>query len=82
MSAAPAYDRTAELRALDATLASVRGLVASGTTHVPRIFHLPDPDTEEQQQLRAEEQQPSPAATARRWRTPSAVPRRSGGSSR
>ncbi|CAN6275304.1 unnamed protein product [Urochloa humidicola] len=57
MSAAPAYDRTAELRALDATLAGVRGLVASGTKRVPRIFHLPDP---EEQQIRAQEQ-PSPA---------------------
>ena len=40
-----AYDRAAELRALDATLAGVRGLVASGVTHVPRIFRrLPDED--------------------------------------
>ncbi|KAM3335452.1 hypothetical protein ACQJBY_029748 [Aegilops geniculata] len=37
-----AYDRAAELRALDATLAGVRGLVASGATHVPRIFRVPD----------------------------------------
>ncbi|GJN12142.1 hypothetical protein PR202_ga30396 [Eleusine coracana subsp. coracana] len=41
-----AYDRAAELHALDATLAGVRGLVASGATHVPRIFHLPDPPQE------------------------------------
>ncbi|XP_047091575.1 1-aminocyclopropane-1-carboxylate oxidase homolog 1-like isoform X2 [Lolium rigidum] len=37
-----AYDRAAELRALDATFSGVRGLVASGVTHVPRIFRLPD----------------------------------------
>jgi len=44
MSVAPANDdRTAELHALDATLAGVRGLVASGATHVPHIFRLPDP---------------------------------------
>uniref|UniRef100_A0ACD5UX07 Uncharacterized protein n=1 Tax=Avena sativa TaxID=4498 RepID=A0ACD5UX07_AVESA len=36
-----AYDRAAELRALDATFAGVRGLVASGVTHVPRIFRVP-----------------------------------------
>ncbi|TVT98370.1 hypothetical protein EJB05_56328 [Eragrostis curvula] len=40
------YDRGAELRALDATLAGVRGLVASGATHVPRILRVPDPDQE------------------------------------
>jgi hypothetical protein len=44
MSVAPTYDRTAELRALDATLAGVRGLVASGAAYVPRIFRLPDPE--------------------------------------
>ncbi|XP_062225243.1 1-aminocyclopropane-1-carboxylate oxidase homolog 1-like [Phragmites australis] len=44
MSATPAYDRAAELRALDATLAGVRGLVASGTAHVPRIFRVPGPE--------------------------------------
>ncbi|KAM3354261.1 hypothetical protein ACQJBY_025116 [Aegilops geniculata] len=38
-----AYDRVAELRALDATLSGVRGLVASGATHVPRIFRVPEP---------------------------------------
>ncbi|TVT98368.1 hypothetical protein EJB05_47453 [Eragrostis curvula] len=43
-AAATGYDRAAELCALDATLAGVRGLVASGATHVPRIFHVPDPD--------------------------------------
>lgn len=37
-----AYDRAAELRALDATFAGVRGLVASGITHVPRIFRVPE----------------------------------------
>ncbi|CAM0877213.1 unnamed protein product [Alopecurus aequalis] len=38
-----AYDRAAELRALDATFSGVRGLVAAGVTHVPRIFRLPGP---------------------------------------
>uniref|UniRef100_A0ACD5UFK5 Uncharacterized protein n=1 Tax=Avena sativa TaxID=4498 RepID=A0ACD5UFK5_AVESA len=37
-----AYDRAAELRALDATFSGVRGLVASGITHLPRIFRLPE----------------------------------------
>jgi hypothetical protein len=50
MSATPAtYDRAAELRALDATLAGGRGLVASGAMHVPRIFRVPGP----QEKLRA-----------------------------
>ncbi|CAO2034094.1 unnamed protein product [Urochloa humidicola] len=48
MSSAPAagaaYDRVAELRALDATLAGVRGLVASGATRVPRLFRAADPE--------------------------------------
>jgi hypothetical protein len=43
MSSDPApYDRLAELRALDATFAGVRGLVASGATRVPRIFRVTD----------------------------------------
>ncbi|CAM0908224.1 unnamed protein product [Alopecurus aequalis] len=41
-----AYDRAAELRALDATYAGVHGLVASGVTHVPRIFRVPNPEPE------------------------------------
>ncbi|XP_044446389.1 1-aminocyclopropane-1-carboxylate oxidase homolog 2, partial [Triticum aestivum] len=36
------YDRTADLRALDATCSGVRGLVASGVTHLPRIFRVSD----------------------------------------
>ncbi|CAN6270763.1 unnamed protein product [Urochloa humidicola] len=44
-AAATPYDRQAELRALDATKAGVQGLVASGTTTVSRIFHVPDPKT-------------------------------------
>jgi hypothetical protein len=44
MSVAPSYDRTDELRALDATLAGVRGLVASGAKQVPRIFRVPYPE--------------------------------------
>ncbi|KAL5214671.1 hypothetical protein ABZP36_003823 [Zizania latifolia] len=40
-AAAADYDRTAELRALDATLSGARGLVASGVTHLPRIFRVP-----------------------------------------
>ncbi|XP_025825135.1 1-aminocyclopropane-1-carboxylate oxidase homolog 1-like [Panicum hallii] len=56
MSVTPAYDDcTAELRELDATLASVRAIVASGATHVPRIFRLRNPE----QQLRAQEHPPS-----------------------
>lgn len=56
MFVTPAYDdRTAELRELDATLAGVRGIVASGATHVPRIFRLRNPE----QQLRAQEHPPS-----------------------
>ncbi|RLM74369.1 hypothetical protein C2845_PM15G02710 [Panicum miliaceum] len=43
-SPAAAYDRVAELRALDATFAGVRGLVASGAARVPRIFRVPDPE--------------------------------------
>uniref|UniRef100_A0A0E0KMX2 Fe2OG dioxygenase domain-containing protein n=1 Tax=Oryza punctata TaxID=4537 RepID=A0A0E0KMX2_ORYPU len=43
-AAAAAYDREAELRALDATLSGVHGLVASGVTAVPRIFRVPDPE--------------------------------------
>ncbi|XP_072958312.1 1-aminocyclopropane-1-carboxylate oxidase homolog 1-like [Typha angustifolia] len=35
------YDRTADLRALDATRAGVRGLVAAGIAELPRIFLLP-----------------------------------------
>lgn len=42
-SAAAPYDRQAELRALDATKAGVRGVVASGATIVPRIFRVPSP---------------------------------------
>ncbi|EES11867.1 hypothetical protein BDA96_06G031300 [Sorghum bicolor] len=43
-STAAAYDRLVELRALDATMAGVRGLVASGVTRVPRIFRAPEPE--------------------------------------
>uniref|UniRef100_A0ACD5XNS7 Uncharacterized protein n=1 Tax=Avena sativa TaxID=4498 RepID=A0ACD5XNS7_AVESA len=42
LAADAAYDRAGELRALDATFAGVRGLVASGITHVPRIFRVPE----------------------------------------
>ncbi|KAL6839710.1 hypothetical protein ACP4OV_030398 [Aristida adscensionis] len=56
-----AYDRAAELRALDATLAGVRGLVASGAAHVPRIFRVPDP-AEPPAPPRASVQEPAPAA--------------------
>ncbi|TVU07390.1 hypothetical protein EJB05_47443, partial [Eragrostis curvula] len=42
MSTTPTDDRASELRVLDATLAGVHGLVASGITHVPRIFRIPD----------------------------------------
>ena len=43
-STAAAYDRLVELRALDATMAGVSGLVASGVTRVPRIFRAPEPE--------------------------------------
>ena len=58
MSVAPSYDRTDELRALDATLAGVRGLVASGAKQVPHIFRVPSPEEPLQQA-----QQPPAAAT-------------------
>lgn len=38
------YDRSSELRALDATKAGVQGLVATGSTKLPRIFILPPED--------------------------------------
>ncbi|CAM0949090.1 unnamed protein product [Alopecurus aequalis] len=41
-----AYDRAADLQALDATFAGVHGLVASGVTHVPHIFRVADPEPE------------------------------------
>ncbi|KAJ1270230.1 hypothetical protein BS78_06G038100 [Paspalum vaginatum] len=61
MSVAPAaydYDRMAELRALDATLAGVRGLVASGARQVPRIFRVVD-----HEEPALQPQEPPPAAT-------------------
>ncbi|CAI0421987.1 unnamed protein product [Linum tenue] len=36
-----AYDRLAELKAFNDTKAGVKGLVDSGITHLPRIFHFP-----------------------------------------
>ncbi|CAN1796204.1 1-aminocyclopropane-1-carboxylate oxidase homolog 1 [Linum perenne] len=39
--AADGYDRMAELKAFDATKAGVKGLVDSGVTEVPRMFHAP-----------------------------------------
>jgi hypothetical protein len=44
MSVAAALGRADELRALDDTLAGVRGLVASGAKQVPRIFRVPYPE--------------------------------------
>ncbi|CAN1171425.1 1-aminocyclopropane-1-carboxylate oxidase homolog 1 [Linum perenne] len=35
------YDRLADLKSFDETKAGVKGLVDSGITHVPRIFHNP-----------------------------------------
>jgi len=58
-----AYDRLVELRALDATLAGVRGLVASGATRVPRIFRAPEP-----------EQPPKPNATGQQEAPPPCIP--------
>jgi len=59
MSVVPSYDRTDELRALDATLAGVRGLVASGVKQVPRIFRVPYPE----EPLQHAQQLPAAAAT-------------------
>ncbi|XP_076940280.1 1-aminocyclopropane-1-carboxylate oxidase homolog 1-like [Bidens hawaiensis] len=49
----PDYDRKAELTVFDETKAGVKGLVDSGVTEVPRIFHLPSPENlnNEQPQL-------------------------------
>lgn len=41
---AAAYDRTADLRALDATFSGVRGLFSSGVTDLPRIFRVAAPE--------------------------------------
>ncbi|XP_024019443.1 1-aminocyclopropane-1-carboxylate oxidase homolog 1 [Morus notabilis] len=42
------YDRTSELKAFDETEAGVKGLVDSGVTEIPRMFHHPsDNDFEE-----------------------------------
>ena len=60
MSVVPSYDRTDELRALDATLAGVRGLVASGVKQVPRIFRVPCP---EERLHQAQQRRPAAAAT-------------------
>ncbi|XP_071690111.1 1-aminocyclopropane-1-carboxylate oxidase homolog 1-like [Rutidosis leptorrhynchoides] len=40
----PKYDRQAELKAFDETRTGVKGLVDSGVTQVPRIFHHPSPE--------------------------------------
>ncbi|XP_071732513.1 1-aminocyclopropane-1-carboxylate oxidase homolog 1-like [Rutidosis leptorrhynchoides] len=37
----PDYDRKAELKSFDETKTGVKGLVDSGITHIPRIFHRP-----------------------------------------
>lgn len=36
------YDRASELKAFDETKAGVKGLVDSGVTEIPRIFHHPE----------------------------------------
>ncbi|GKA17762.1 1-aminocyclopropane-1-carboxylate oxidase homolog 1-like protein [Tanacetum coccineum] len=41
----PDYDRKAELKAFDETKTGVKGLVDAGITQVPRIFHVPSPQT-------------------------------------
>ncbi|XP_062109291.1 1-aminocyclopropane-1-carboxylate oxidase homolog 1-like isoform X1 [Humulus lupulus] len=38
----PKYDRQIELKAFDETKAGVKGLVDSGITEIPRIFHRPN----------------------------------------
>ncbi|XP_076890726.1 1-aminocyclopropane-1-carboxylate oxidase homolog 3-like [Bidens hawaiensis] len=52
-SVQPDYDRKEELRAFDETKTGVKGLVDSGVTEVPRIFHLHSPENHgsEQPQL-------------------------------
>ncbi|CAN1807384.1 Deacetoxyvindoline 4-hydroxylase [Linum perenne] len=40
-SSSPEYDRLAELNAFDQTKAGVKGLVDSGITTIPRMFHAP-----------------------------------------
>ncbi|KAM0030526.1 putative deacetoxyvindoline 4-hydroxylase [Helianthus debilis subsp. tardiflorus] len=46
----PDYDRKAELRAFDEAKTGVKGLVDSGVTEVPPIFHLPSPENLNSQQ--------------------------------
>jgi hypothetical protein len=41
-----AYDRAAELRALDATFSGIHGLVDSSITHIPHIFCVEEPPPE------------------------------------
>ncbi|KAM0913187.1 hypothetical protein ACQ4PT_012328 [Festuca glaucescens] len=41
-----AYDRAAELRALDATFSGIHGLVDSSITHIPHIFCVQEPPPE------------------------------------
>ena len=55
-----AYDRAAQLHALDTTCAGVHGLVASGVTHVPRIFGT-IPDDQHEPGTREPAPAPSPA---------------------
>ncbi|KAF5816617.1 putative isopenicillin N synthase [Helianthus annuus] len=46
----PDYDRKAELRAFDEAKTGVKGLVESGVTEVPPIFHLSSPENLNSQQ--------------------------------
>ncbi|CAL1377541.1 unnamed protein product [Linum trigynum] len=41
MASSAAYDRLAELKSFDETKAGVKGLLHSGITDLPRIFHFP-----------------------------------------
>uniref|UniRef100_A0A453AA41 Fe2OG dioxygenase domain-containing protein n=1 Tax=Aegilops tauschii subsp. strangulata TaxID=200361 RepID=A0A453AA41_AEGTS len=58
-----AYDRTADLRALDATCSGVRGLAASGITQLPRIFRVPDHHHESPPPQALFQESPSSAAS-------------------
>ncbi|KAE8790806.1 1-aminocyclopropane-1-carboxylate oxidase-1-like protein [Hordeum vulgare] len=87
-----AYDRKADLRALDSTCSGVRGLAASGITQLPRIFRVPDHHHESPPPQALTQESPSSAVnipvidsaapTAPPSWLPSAGPQRNGDSSR
>lgn len=59
---AATYDRTAEVRALDATLSGIRGLVASGVRNLHRIFRIPHDVQEPRSPQAPSQEQPSSSA--------------------